>query len=123
MQTLRFNSRPLRFLSKIYTMFRVLCKELTNVAMLFGIIVPRLHLSTGEYYQPVISISPSYSNIKLQENLTYLLPRFACFHYNVATCQISAYNVMCNLIYTIDSQVYLDWLVQNTVGDYEEWFL
>ena len=26
---------------------------------------------------------------------------------------------MHNLIYTIDSQVYLDWLVWNTVGDYE----
>ena len=90
-------------------MFRVLCKELTNVAMLFGIIVPSLHLSTGEYYQPVISVSPSYSNIKLQENRTYLLPRFNAFiiMWPCVKCP-SAYNVMGNLIYTIDSQVYLD---------------
>ena len=70
-------------------MFSVVCKELTNVAMLFGILGPSLHLSIEEYYLPVISVSPSYSNVKLQESLTYLLPRFACFHYNVATCQIS----------------------------------
>ena len=89
MQTLRFNSRPLRFLSKMYTVFRVPYKEPTNVTMLFGILGPSLHQNIREYYQPVISVSPSYSNVILQENLTYLLPRFACFHYNVATCQIS----------------------------------
>lgn len=70
-------------------MYRVPYKEPINVAMLFGILGPRLQLSIRQYYETVFSVVSSYSNVILQENLIYLLPRFACFHYNVATCQIS----------------------------------
>lgn len=98
MQTLRFNSRPLRFLSKTYTVFRVPYKKPTNVAMLFGILGPSHHRNIREYYQPVISVSPSYSNVILQENLAYYLDLHAFIIMWPHVKYPSAYNVMYNNI-------------------------
>lgn len=74
-------------------MYRVPYKGPINVAMLFGILGPRLQLSIRHSMRLFFSVVSSYSNVIFQENLIYLLPRFACFHYNVATCQYPlAYN-------------------------------